>query len=641
MLKNRKLSFKLNFFILTCCFAIFAVIFIYNYKYTRNVLLKNVEENAKNLTTAAVFQIERILDNAEKIPEGLAMVLEHSNYGEAEMKNFLTTAVTGNRDIFGACISFEPNQFDKNSYYYMLYCKRNKDAVELMRLGGDSYQYFYLDWYQIPKYKSEPFWTDPYFDEGAGNILMTTYSVPFYRNVDGKRVFRGIVTVDIDISWLSRIVNSIKLYDSGYGQLIARNGTIITHPDKTRIMNETFFTLAAERNDSEMRELGRKMIAGQTGFAPYTSGTLARKCWMYYKPLPSNRWILGATIPEDELLADLNDLTQTLGAMVGIGVSALFIVIVFLSGKITRPLRELAAAAVRIGGGDLEAALPENDSEDEIGALNSSFQKMKASLKEYIANLQKTTMAKEKIESELRVAHEIQMGIVPKIFPPYPDRKEIDIHAALKPAKMVGGDLFDFFFLDHDHLCFAIGDVSDKGVPASLFMAITRTLLRSSAAGNLSVSDIIWRINEGLHSDNDSSMFVTFFAGILNVRTGVIEYCNAGHNPPVVVRSGQNAPEVLPASRDIPLGVMERKFAVEKLTLNRGDFIFLYTDGVTEANDIEKKMYGLGRLCDLLARDKGMAPEALIGGVMKSVGDFAGKAEQSDDVATLAIRFNG
>lgn len=639
MLKNSKLSFKLNFFILTCCLAIFAATSIYNYKYTRNVLLRNVEENAKNLATAAVFQIERILDSAEKIPEGLAMVLEHSNYGESELKNFITTAVTGNRDIYGACIAFEPNEFDKNSYYYALYCRRNKNAVELMRLGGENYQYFYLDWYQIPKYKNAVFWSDPYYDEGAGNILMTTYSVPFYKNVGGRRVLRGIVTVDLDIAWLSRIVNTIKLYETGYGQLISRNGTIIAHPDRSRLMNETFFTLAAERDDPEMRALGRRLAAGDNGFSPYISGTLGKKCWMYHKQLPSNQWTLGATIPEDELLADLNDLTQTLLAMVGIGFAALFIVIIFLSGKITRPLRDLAAAAAKIGDGDLDAPLPAIDSADEIGALGSSFRKMTAALKDYIDDLRRTTAAKEKIESELRVAHEIQMSIVPKIFPPYPDRREIDIHAAIKPARMVGGDLFDFFFLDHEHLCFAIGDVSDKGIPASLFMAITRTLLRSSAAGNLHAADILWRINEGLYPDNESSMFVTFFAGILNVATGEIQYCNAGHNPPLIIRKNGTV-ESLPPSRDIPLGVAARKFATEKISLAKGDYIFLYTDGVTEANDPDRKMFGLERLKNVLSGLNGSAPDAMVVRVMAEVGNFAAGAEQSDDIATIAIRMN-
>jgi len=205
--------------------------------------------------------------------------------------------------------------------------------------------------------------------------------------------------------------------------------------------------------------------------------------------------------------------------------------IIFLSKRVTIPLRSLAAATHKIGNGDLQAVVPAIKSLDEIGLLSRSFKHMQENLIKYINNLQETTAAKEQFEKELSIAREIQQSILPSKFPLL---KEFNIYATLIPAKEVGGDLYDFFFIDDKHLCFAIGDVSGKGVSAALFMAIAKTLLRAKMNLYANPGEVLSAMNKDLFKENEPAMFVTFFLCVLNIETGDLQYCNAGHNPPLI-----------------------------------------------------------------------------------------------------------
>ena len=250
-----------------------------------------------------------------------------------------------------------------------------------------------------------------------------------------------------------------------------------------------------------------------------------------------------------------------------------------------------------------------------------------------------TSAQKERMEGELSVAREIQKGIVPAIFPPFPEREEFDLHASLESAHEVGGDLYDFFLLDDDHLCLAIGDVAGKGVPASLFMAVTITLLRAVGHRVDAPGEVLTRVNAPLCRDNESAMFVTLFFAIYDVRTGVLAYSCGGHPPPYAVRADGGVDE-LPRTKGVGLGVSAKAvFATETATLRPGDAILLFTDGVTEAMDPAGDMFGSERLEEVLARGEGrLSADQLLKDVRASVWAFAAGAEQYDDLTMLAIR---
>ena len=241
----------------------------------------------------------------------LSSFLEKHSYDRRELLEFLRTVVEKNPEIYGATVAFEPYGFTKEAPYFAPYFYKGKNGnVEFLDLGNKSYKYIHQDRYQIPKELNRPQWSEPYFDEGGGEILMATYSVPLYRRVGGREFTVGIVTADISLGWLQDAVSSIKVLQTGYGFLISKNGTVVTHPLKDLIMNETIFGVAEARDDKGLREIGRKMIRGGSGFTPFRSIGSEKKCWMCYTPIPSNGWSLAVLFPQDELTADINRLRQ-------------------------------------------------------------------------------------------------------------------------------------------------------------------------------------------------------------------------------------------------------------------------------------------------------------------------------------------
>ena len=639
MIKNRGIAFKLVLFILTSCTVIFVLIFGYNYLFSRRIIIRNIEDNAKNLASVIVNKIETVLRPTEKVPKNLAYFLEQSSYNKEEIINLLRSVVGNNPEIYGATIAFEPNSFDKDSLYFAPYFYKSEGEIKFAYLGDDSYRYFYWDWYQIPRELGSPIWTEPYYDEGGGNVIMSTYSVPFYKNIEGERKFMGIVTADISLSWLQEIVSSIKIAKTGYGFLISKNGTIVTHPHKHLIMNETIFSVAEAREDQHLREVGRDMIKGKSGFVPFESIVTEKKCWMVYAPLGSSGWSLGVLFPQDELMADITNLNTIVFVLGLVGFLFLLVVIVLISGSITRPLRILARRTKDIGSGNLDIELPAIKSRDEVGRLADSFIYMRDALKKYIKELTDTTAAKERIESELKIAHDIQMGIVPKIFPPFPDRSEFDIYAVLEPAREVGGDLYDFFFIDDDHLCFVIGDVSDKGVPASLFMAVAKTLIKTVAGEIKEPDKILDRVNKEISHDNDSCMFVTLFLGILDIRTGEVYYANGGHNPPLIMRKGKEA-AFLGGATGTAAGIIEDViYEKEKLILQPGDTIYMYTDGVTEAFNKSGELFSEERLKKEASLHQQDSIKDLVREMLGEIKSFSRGVPQSDDITILVLRY--
>lgn len=638
-MKNKGIAFKLAVYIVGITVVIVGLIIWRNDTISRTLLLKNVEENASNLTRANVNKIQGVLKSVSKITKNEAHVFEGFEITTDQLKRYIRMIVQNNEEIFGSSAAFEPYGYFKDSMYYAPYYYENGDTIAYVNLSNNDYLYIYQDWYQIPAVMQEPVWSEPYFDEGGGNILMSTYSVPFYKNDNGKRVFNGVVTADISLEWLQKTVSEIKIFESGYAFLITQNGTVVTHPVESYVMNETIFSIAEDTDNPQLREVGRKMIKGEHGFTEFRSVLTGEHSYMFYYPLEEIGWSMALVFPGDELFEDLATLNRRL-LMIGIGGAlVLLILIVVISKRITSPLTRLAGVTEKIGKGNFDIDLKVEASSREITQLTSSIDMMLRELKNYIRNLKETTAAKEKIESELKIAHDIQQGIIPKIFPPFPERDDVDLYATLDPARDVGGDLYDFFFLDDYELCFAVGDVSGKGVPASLFMAISRTLLRAKATKGIPVNEIVKSMNLELCKGNENSMFVTFFIGLIDLKTGAIRYCNAGHNFPFILRKDCTL-EALDKTHGTPLGVFEDiDYGMDEVLLDPKDSLVLYTDGVTEAMNTREELYDDKRLKELLLGYCNKCPMDITMAIVNSVKKFTGEAEQSDDITVLSLTY--
>ncbi|MBN2439411.1 MAG: SpoIIE family protein phosphatase [Deltaproteobacteria bacterium] len=635
--RGKGIAFRFSLWILASTTVIFGLVFGYYYALSRGLIVANIEQYAGQLALGTAGRIDRILGATEKIPENLSLFIDESTSRDKLVLQ-VRKILERNPDIYGSAVAFEPYAWDPRIRHFSPYLHREKGGIVSTLIP---YDYFSWDWYRGPKKLNHPIWTEPYFDEGAGNIVMSTYSVPFYRDVDGEKKFTGIVTVDISLEWLQHIVSNIKIGKTGYAFLISQQGTFVTHPNPGWIMNETISNMAETRKDPLLRKIGAEMTAGRSGFMQTESLMNGRSCWLAYTPLSSNGWSLGLVFPQDELMADVSRHYRQALFLGAVGLIFLCGVIVWIARGITRPLRALTDSAEMMAEGNLDVPISAGRSKDEVGRLAGSFSVMQSSLKAYIQDLTEATAAKERIESELKVAHDIQMGILPRIFPPFPERTDLDIFAMLKPAREVGGDLYDFFFMDEHHLCFTVGDVSGKGVPASLLMAVTKILIKAKATQGLTSEAILARVNEDLSLDNPSMMFVTLFLGILDVRTGEVIYCNGGHNSPYVIRADGRISQ-LESTGSMALGVVgDFAYRSKAVTLQKDDRLFLYTDGVTEANDAQYGLFSEDRLEKTLAglRDKPL--KELITGTLESIEAFAQETPQADDITMMVVQYYG
>lgn len=354
--------------------------------------------------------------------------------------------------------------------------------------------------------------------------------------------------------------------------------------------------------------------------------------------------VIGVEIPMSTLQQALQEYIVN-AVMVTAAVVIIFILLFmfYMYKKMISPINLIAKEAEKFveNNAEISEKLGEIKTKDEIQKLSESVLKMEIGIKEYIANLTKVTAEKERIGAELNVATQIQADMLPCIFPAFPERKEFDIFATMEPAKEVGGDFYDFFMVDEDHLAFLIADVSGKGVPAALFMVISKTLLKNQLLQGGNPKKVFEEVNNQLCENNKEGMFVTAWIGMLEISTGKLTYSNAGHNPPVLKRSDGNFEYLQCKPGFVLAGFEDMPYTLEEIQISKGDKIYLYTDGVTESINETEEQFGEERLKTVLNDNKDDIPEDILKAVKTKLDTFVGEADQFDDITMLCVHYNG
>ena len=331
------------------------------------------------------------------------------------------------------------------------------------------------------------------------------------------------------------------------------------------------------------------------------------------------------------------------------GLTAAFVVgfLLILRRKVIRPIDLLTQATgafiqnneEELAAGTAQVNVPQIRTGDEVEQLADAFRKMEEDMLAYIRSFMAVTAEKERIGAELNVATQIQADMLPRIFPAFPARTEFDIYATMDPAKEVGGDFYDFFLVDDDHLAVVVADVSGKGVPAALFMVIAKTLIKNHAQNRETPAEVFTHTNAQLCEGNDAGLFVTAWMAVLEISTGKLTYVNAGHNPPLLQRAGGSYEWLKSRPGFVLAGMEGMRYRENEMELNPGDRLFLYTDGVTEATDANKELYGDDRLQAALDRQGNVPVRQLLTGIKESIDAFVGDAEQFDDITMLGLEY--
>ena len=610
-----------------------------------SLVTSNISTNAHDL----VPQIEERLDHPDQLP----MLLER--------------ALKQDTLIRSCGISFIENYYPQKGRCYVPYAIRHDSThIEVVSHADSLENYLQEEWFLQALQTEEGFWSEPFFEyNDTAQQPLVAYVQPIC-DKQGRTV--AVLGIDVSLSWLQKKMDEVdeEIYiqewtSTGdpkhrnrenpnlvpYSFLISQRGTFIVHPDKQRVIKDNFQSVVkASADTAAVAALGRNMMAGKRSHGMDVDEETTnldiegRDSYVFYTLVSPIGWSVGLVVPN--LVIDL--IAYVVGGML-VFLILLAVLLVWLVSshsirRATKPLKQLAASADEVAKGHFDTPLPTIEHNDEVRLLRDSFANMQHSLTQYMEELKQTTASKAAIENELTIAHNIQMAMLPKIFPPYPNRNDIDIYGMLTPAKAVGGDLFDFYLHDN-RLFFCIGDVSGKGVPASLVMAVTRSLFRNVSAHTTEPHRIVQALNEAMSEGNESSMFVTLFVGVLELETGQLHYCNAGHDAPLLIASGSC--QELPCEPNVPVGIMPGwEFAPQVAQLQPDTTIFLYTDGLNEAENAGHEQFEMERIrqvAETLPTSGLNTSETLVTQMAQAVAAFVGDAEQSDDLTMLAIRF--
>lgn len=549
----------------------------------RKEIRNNLERNAEMELVIKAIDIKHSLEDVSLALRNRTWEIEQFLPYPDSLFDVTRHIVEENPNFAGCCIAMVPDYYPEKGRLFEPYTLRRGEVIETVQLASEEHDYSINKNFILAAENDSSFWSEPYQDEDDLNVTLITYTFPIY---DAYGDMAAIVGIDLSTEWIGKLLNSRHMFPSSYNLLLSGEGRLIYRPDG-EIKHKDVDQIMGLINDSTVKHTvsasGRVTIFSFIDWEDHAKGSV-----YYYSPDSIRPWSIAVVNYDDEVFEPLikmqwRNLLLTLAAL---------LILAFIIQR---------------------------------SAKN-------------ISNLQLATLEREHIESELNVARNIQMSMLPKNNVTAM-RDDCSIAGLLEPAKMVGGDLFSHFIRD-EKLFFCIGDVSGKGIPAALVMAVANTLFRSVSTHETNPARIMQALNEMGCQRNEQNMFVTFFIGVLDLPTGKLRYCNAGHEKPFIV--GKET-KCLPAKPHLPLGVMDDVlYTTQETMLLPGESLFLYTDGLTEAKNVSRELFGVKRIEKGLQdciKNESITSEDLIRTLTNRVNAFVDGAEQSDDLTLLAIQY--
>ena len=563
---------------------------VVHYNYIRDLLRKELEKRAEVELTAKAEIIGNTLNNTENTMKEHLWDLQHNIAHADSMFGVTCRLIMANPHVTGGSIAFVPDYYPEKGRLFETYAFEKNGEIKVEQIADSTHDYTTHSAYQTVVRSKKDAWSDPYFykDDSGDESYLTTYTFPL---LDKKKQLVAACGLDMDLSWLGDTLNASHYYPSSFGLMLTQSGKLIASPSKRHIRPKDVDDVVKLINDSTVARI--KTQNGKSWMKEFKNPEDHDQASVYVMSMDGDpHWQIAVVNYDDEVYAPLYELRFRNMFLVLAGLLVMFFIIRRFA-KNEKRLRLAEVEQARIGG-------------------------------------------------ELRVARNIQMEMLPKAFSGY--SHYVQISASLEPAKEVGGDLYDYFVRD-EKLFFCIGDVSGKGVPAAMLMAVIHSLFRMASSHENNLAHIMQKVNESMCQNNNTDMFITLFIGMIDLPTGRLRYCNAGHDKPVILHGHGEQVEPLLAKAHLPIGVFsDYTYEMQDGQLNKDDMLFLYTDGITEAKsgNTAHKWFGLPQLKDVLRRcvtSADVTPHAVIQHVSEAVRTFVGDMEQNDDRTMLCIRY--
>lgn len=630
---NKSIAYRLSIFISIAVIAVFISFIAANYLFNRMLMRENLENKAIGMSMEVNSLINKYIITTKEITNNLTdLIIYYSKNQDAEL---LLTNVMNEYPFLNAIHvmidSAIPLPF--NNYYIF-----QKNGNLTFEQGKDTNFFCPNEQKMFVRIRelNTSGWTEPYRCIEKGNLVVSYFNPIWNYNEDGTKIIAGHVISEISLLELNVAINQMKIGDRGYAFLVNKNGDYITHPDESRILNKNVYELHEKILDRKKINISEIFSAGKTGSAIIFPEILNfEKSWVYYTPINENRWFLIFIMPYREIFADLYRFTIRMIIFAFLGILFISIIVNYIAKKQIEPLSDLTSKLS-------EFSAPKADgieiSKNEVKKVADSLEYLKARFEQYRIAREEEELKSLRRKQDLMQASEIQQSLIKTTFPAFPERKDIDLYAIYKPAREISGDLFDYFFVDDENLVFTIGDVSGKGIPAAIFMSVAQTIIKNHASYK-KAKNIVNKANIELCTSNQHQYFLTLFLGVLNIKKGELNFCNAAHNFPYILKPDGKIVE-LKLSHGLPLGLYPDKgYKDAKVKLEPGDTIVLYTDGVTEMVNDRKIQFGSDRFKENLRKFEGLPPSEIVQRLNKKLESFKGEAAQADDICLFVIKY--
>ncbi|QSX78948.1 SpoIIE family protein phosphatase [Agrilutibacter solisilvae] len=588
----------------------------------RQILWNNAQNRVRQQTDQQAERIGATLRSVA-ISAGIVNLLAREHPTDTRrLVELLNASVDADPDASGGLIALEPGVADPRGFAYYVGPRGSRD------LTGR-----YLDraWYRRTRDGKAAWWSEPYLSQNAGNTWVVTYNHPL-RSEEGRPL--GMISLDVPVSHIQELMKTVLNRNGLRAVLIAPGGTIAVHPVPGVALRTTLDQLIA-RGREDLRPLATARTRGQPLEFDHLDRTLDERRFTVFTPIDDTGWSVNLSLSHRLVLAELTSATRWLlvGALLALLVSALGQL--RLAERLTRPLEQVTESVRHFSQGEYDETVPHLARQDEVGVMARAMESARTSIKRQLGEIEAMGAARQKLESELAIARDIQQAMLP-LAPTLTSRgRTLHVYAALEPAKAVGGDFYSFSVRGGRWLWFAIGDVSDKGVPAALFMARAITVLEVAAGLGGSPGDALYTAAQRLVEGNETCMFATVLCGVLDVESGELQLASAGHEPAVLLRA-DGATQLLDVESGAALGVgTDDIYPVWSGIMRPGDTLLAYTDGITEAFDTGQVAFGMDRL--LAALVPGEEPQRICQRLLDAVHRFCEGAAQSDDITVLAL----
>lgn len=624
---DKSISYRLSVYISVAVIVVFIAFIVAYFLFNQRLLRENIENKAIGLISGVSSVVNREIISTKEISANISeQVTYYSRNGDGE--KLLRQVVLKYPFLVSVEVYFD-TAYNHPVHYFGISRKGN-----LLNYTQNEQHVFSsqteMDYFNENSKTALPGWSAPYVWNETGEIVASYYNPISEVTENGSEII-GYMSAKLSLTDLNIALNQITIGERGYAFVVDTNGVYLTHPDKNRILKANLYSVSSEvldRNKVNINKIFGEQLKGAA--ITYPSALDYEKSWAYFSPIPETRWYLIFVMPYGELYKELYGVTLRMAIFAILGVILIYYLISYITRKQIEPLTNVTSRLTSF------SSPFKLNTKNEVKQVANSLEYLKIWFEQYQIARQEEEMNNFYHSRDLQQASEIQQSLIKNTFPAFPERSDIDLHVVYKPAQVVSGDLFDYYFIDDNNLVFTIGDVSGKGIPAAIFMSVCQTIIKNNSELK-QPRKIVEKTNHELSTSNNHQYFLTLFIGVLNVKSGVLTFCNAAHTFPFILKPDGNLKEIK-STHGLPLGLYpEKEYDDEQVKLEYGDTIILYTDGVYDALNEKNILTGSKWFQNKLEQMKDLSPMEITGILESEL--TKSETRLRDDLCLLALKY--